>query len=117
MNRSWISLVALVCVVFFPGCPKDETTQPPSGNSAPAAPSNPSPADSATGVSLSPILSWSCSDPDGDPLTYDVYFGTDNPPATAVSTGQQAATSTRSGLTGSTIYYWRIVSRDNRSGA
>ncbi|MGA9117541.1 MAG: FISUMP domain-containing protein, partial [Bacteroidota bacterium] len=35
----------------------------------------------------------------------------------AVSTGQQAATSTRSGLTGSTIYYWRIVSRDNRSGA
>jgi len=44
-------------------------------NNPPAIPSSPNPATAATGVSTSPTLSWSCSDPDaGDILTYDVYF-------------------------------------------
>ena len=45
-------------------------------NEAPAAPANLSPADGATGTGLHPTLSWSASDPDGDGVTHDVYFGT-----------------------------------------
>jgi DNA-binding XRE family transcriptional regulator len=34
----------------------------------------PSPLDGSTDVSLSPTLSWSCNDPENDPMTYDVYW-------------------------------------------
>jgi phage-related protein len=56
-------------------------------------------------------LNWNCSDPDGDPLTYDMYFGTtENPPL--VSQGQSenyyAVT-----LDENQTYYWKIVAHDN----
>jgi uncharacterized protein (TIGR02145 family) len=82
-------------------------------NLPPDAPSNPSPSDSSAGQSPSVILGWSCSDPDGDPLTYDVYFGTVNPPDTMVSSNQTGTTLGTSGLFGGTIYYWRAVSKDD----
>jgi len=118
MKQTLLTLAtSLLCaLILSSGCKKGDTTQPP-GNNAPTTPSNPNPVDSATGVSRSPVLSWSCSDPDGDSLTYDVYFGTDNPLATKVSLGQQATTLGRSGLTGGTIYYWKIVARDSRNNA
>ena len=70
----------------------------------PTAPSSPSPADAATGVSTTPTLTWSA----GGATSYDVKFGTTNPPATA-STAQSAASYTPAGLTNSTTYYWQIV--------
>ncbi|MGA3287179.1 MAG: SUMF1/EgtB/PvdO family nonheme iron enzyme [Bacteroidota bacterium] len=84
------------------------TTHPP------AAPSNPNPADAATDVSTSPTLSWSCSDPDGDAVTYDVYFGTSTNPTTAIATNQSTTSISRSGLTNSTTYYWKIVAKDSK---
>jgi formylglycine-generating enzyme required for sulfatase activity len=84
------------------------TTHPPS------VPSNPNPTDAATDVSTSPTLSWSCSDPDGDALTYDVYFGTSTNPTTAIATNQTTANISRSGLTTSTTYYWKIVAKDSK---
>ena len=41
----------------------------------PAAPQFPSPADDSIGVPIAVTLMWECADPDGDSLTYDVYFG------------------------------------------
>ncbi|MBI4727531.1 SUMF1/EgtB/PvdO family nonheme iron enzyme [candidate division TA06 bacterium] len=88
------------------------------GNNAPNAPGSPSPANNAINQSTSLILSWTCTDPDeGDTLKYDVYFGTTNPPTTAVSTNQSAASIVCSGLENSTIYYWKIVAKDNHSSA
>ena len=83
-------------------------------NTPPLAASSPSPANNATGISLSPTLSWSCSDPDGDALTYDVYFGTNSNPTTVVSSGQSGTTFSESGLSNSITYYWKIVAKDSK---
>jgi len=44
-------------------------------NEPPEAPSNPTPADGAQDVTTSFILSWTCGDPEGQSLKYDVYLG------------------------------------------
>jgi uncharacterized protein (TIGR02145 family) len=80
--------------------------------SPPDAPSNPTPLNGSSGQSPSVMLGWSCSDPDGDPLTYDVYFGTVNPPDTMVSSNQAGTTFGTSGLSGGRSYYWKVVARD-----
>ena len=72
-----------------------------------------SPSDGATGVSLTPTLSWSASDPDPvHTLTYDIYFGTELSPPLVLS--NQTGTSYQPGqLSSQTTYYWKIVARDN----
>jgi len=89
-----------------------------SANNPPNKPSSPSPSDGATGVSISTDLSWSCSDPDGDSLTYDVYFGTDSSPDSGelVSSGQSTASYDPGTLSYSTTYYWKIVAHDGNGG-
>jgi len=47
-----------------------------SQNLPPPLPACISPEDGEVGVLLSPTLIWSCDDPDGDALAYDVYLGT-----------------------------------------
>ena len=72
---------------------------------APTAPAGPAPANAATGVSLTPTLSWAAST---RATHYTVAFGTTNPPA-VVSTSQTATTYQPGALTASKKYYWRIV--------
>jgi hypothetical protein len=86
-------------------------------NNPPTAPSTPSPTTGATGQSTSLTLSWSCSDPDGDALTYDVYFGTNSNPTTAISTNQSSNNISRSGLAANTVYYWKIIAKDNKGAS
>ncbi len=104
------TIIFFAVSLFFLSC---EDYDFKSINHPPNAPSNPSPANGATGLSTAPTLSWTCSDPDNDGLTYDVYFGTSSNPTTAIATGQTAASIARSGLSNNTTYYWKIVSRDN----
>jgi len=64
---------------------------------------NPAPADAAAGVPVDSTLGWIPAD---TAATYDVYFGTVNPPALV---GNQAATSYNPGiLRVATTYYWQI---------
>lgn len=80
-------------------------------NNAPNAPSDPSPAYDAEFVENDVDLSWTCSDPDTDPLTYDIYFGTDsNPPL--VSTDESSTTYDPGTLDYNERYYWKIVADD-----
>ncbi len=88
------------------------TTGGGGGNIAPNQPTNPSPTNGAINKSISSTLSWNCSDPNGDPLTYSVYFGTaNNPPL--VASNQSNASYNPGQLNNNTIYYWKIVAKDN----
>ncbi|MCD6331085.1 MAG: hypothetical protein J7L80_02670, partial [Thermoplasmata archaeon] len=79
-------------------------------NHPPAEPYNPTPPDGATDVELDVTLQWQCYDPDGDALSYDVYFGTTtNPPKVASNI---TSNSYNPALQYSTTYYWRIVAWD-----
>jgi hypothetical protein len=83
-------------------------------NHAPNEPSNPAPANQTTGVSLTPSLSWTGGDPDGDPVTYDVFFGTATTPP-KVASNQSALTYNPGTLDYSMVYYWKIIAWDNHS--
>ncbi len=88
------------------------TTQENRAPSAPSTPSNPGPSDKTTNQPLTVVLSWTCNDPDGDALTYDVYFDTSNNPTTKVSVGKIGKTLNRSNLSIGTTYYWKVVAKD-----
>jgi uncharacterized protein (TIGR02145 family) len=90
---------------------------PVQGNSPPTIPSNPSPFDNAQGQASSVTLTWNCNDPDGNPLTYDIYFGTEHPPSTKVSSNQTGSTLVRNGLLPGTQYYWRVVAKDDKGNS
>jgi len=78
----------------------------------PNVPSNPSPADNATGQNYPNVtLSWTGGDPDGDTVTYDLYFGTaPNPPL--YQTDLSYTTYGKGLLQSYTKYYWKIVAKD-----
>ena len=86
------------------------------GNNPPAIPTLISPSNASTNQLTTITLSWSCTDPDGDSLTYDVYLGKTSPPTSILSTAQSSTSITKSGLDTSSTYYWRIVAKDNREG-
>jgi len=83
-------------------------------NNEPIVPSIVSPTDNSTGVSISPTLNWSCSDPDGDALKYDVYIATFNPPLLPISSGQVESSLSQTGLAYNTKYYWTVKATDSR---
>jgi len=80
-------------------------------NNPPNAPSDPEPSDGETDVDVNSDLSWTCSDPDDDILTYDVYFGTSNPPQLMVNnqTGNYYDPGT---MEVDTQYFWKIIAWD-----
>ncbi len=83
-------------------------------NKPPHIPSNPYPAHGSTSVNTNVDLSWTGSDPDGDPVTYDVYLGTSSTPSKVAS--NQTATSYDPGILDlEKTYYWKIIAWDNHS--
>jgi hypothetical protein len=86
-------------------------------NSLPNVPSNPSPPDHATGVSVNTVISWTGGDPDpSDTVSYDVYFGVTNPPPKVVS-NQSGTTYNPGVLSYGTTYYWKIIAWDNHGAS
>jgi PKD repeat protein len=81
-------------------------------NRAPVQPSNPSPQHTATQVTTNPVLSWAATDPDGDLVNFDVYFGTMNPPVKLVD-NQSASSFHPAALSYQTTYYWKTIAWDN----
>ncbi len=80
-------------------------------NNPPYVPSNPKP--SGPNISVCPPnLSWTGGDPDGDNVTYDVYFGKDFPPELIAEDIDTTWYQTLFLLEFSTMYYWTIVAED-----
>ncbi|MDI6788588.1 MAG: hypothetical protein QME51_09480 [Planctomycetota bacterium] len=94
----------------------DQQNNDDSGSSAPPPPArvtSPNPSDGATGVSITLSLSWAAA---SGATSYDVYFGTDNPPSNIINGMNQAGASSNPGtLSCSTTYYYRIDPK-NTSG-
>ena len=84
-------------------------------NDPPNPPSNPLPEDDASGVDIEADLSWNCDDPNGDSLTFDVYFDTTSPPMDKVSDDQAETTFDPGTLEVETTYYWQIIAKDEHS--
>jgi hypothetical protein len=75
-----------------------------------------SPLNKATNIALGTSLTWQASiDPEGDSVTYDVYFGTD-PNATHVVSKNQVDTTYSPTLQKGNVYYWRVVAKDGLGG-
>ncbi|MHC4740136.1 MAG: heparin lyase I family protein, partial [Planctomycetota bacterium] len=79
------------------------TNSAPAAKPPPGQAANPSPADQATGVSVTADLSWSAG---SGATSHDVYFGTTSP---AAFQGNQTATTFDTGtMDYDTAHYWRI---------
>jgi len=90
-------------------CLQDETAPP---NQPPEPPSSPMPEDEAINQSIETNISWTCTDPEGDPLTYDIYFGIETtPPQVAIT--QTETTYDPGTLEDNTEYFWKIVAHDD----
>ena len=85
-------------------------------NNGPGTATLTSPVNTGTDITLDALLTWQAvTDPDGDAVVYDVFFGTVASPATVVSTGQAGNTYTPS-LSAHTTYYWKVVAKDPNGG-
>jgi len=85
-------------------------------NRPPLSPCNPNPADEAIVGATTVTIGWDSYDPDGDVMTYDVYFDTNVNPTTKASSNQTENTLIRSNLSYDTTYYWKVVAKDNHGG-
>ena len=85
-------------------------------NYAPFSPVLVAPTLGVTVTADSVTLMWTADDVDTtDTLTYDVYFGTENPPTNTVSSNLEATSYTAT-LSALSTYYWKIVAKDNNGG-
>lgn len=83
-------------------------------NQPPPAPSNPDPADGSQNVSITPNLQWTCDDPEGDEVMFDVYFGTTQYPQNVGSLHNER-TYFPGWLEPQTTYYWKIIAYEGGS--
>ena len=88
-------------------CIKDEENP----NFPPVKPHTPNPDNGAEIQSTSLTLSWQCSDPESEGLSYSIYFGdAEYPPLAESNLSENSYLVT--GLDMNTTYYWRIVAKD-----
>ncbi len=84
-------------------------------NAAPAAPSNPTPTSGATDRETSVTLSWSCSDPEGQDLKYDVFLGDATMTMLPLARWLTTSSYTVNGLAPGTSYIWKVVATDGQA--
>ena len=116
MNRALFVGLLIAVSFFIVSCGDDDDTPTATPtNSPPNAPVNNtaagSPADNATGVTLSPTLYWTCTDPDGDTLKYDVYFGDTDPPPFLSTVHGNIQIGPLSPAP-NTEYFWYVIAED-----
>jgi len=76
-------------------------------NSFPAPPAAPTPADGAVLIATQVTLGWTASDPDGGPLSYDLYVN-----GALTAAGLAAPSYTLGGLAPDSVIAWQVLARD-----
>lgn len=72
--------------------------------------------DATISSATSTTLEWTASDVDtSDSLSFDVYFGTDNPPTTKIG-DNVSSTTLSANLSATSTYYWSVTAKDNNGG-
>ena len=79
-------------------------------NDPPVAPYNPSPSTNKKDVPYIGNFSWSCSDPEGDAITYRIYVGKSKSNMSLLNTTSHKYTSYS--LEPATEYWWRVDASD-----
>ncbi len=66
------------------------------------------------GADLKPQLTWeTATDPDGDDVSYQVYFDTENPPQITIANQLAISSFTiDNALELETTYYWKVIAKD-----
>jgi hypothetical protein len=116
MSRSKLFCIFLAvfayAVSLVISCSDSSPNEPVNG--PPAVPGLIMPLHHAENVSIKPLLHWTCSDPDGDSLKYDVYLDTVSTPK-IVEAGQKAVIFSPDTLAYNKNCYWKIVAKDGHS--
>ncbi len=106
INRAGMIFYGLLLMIMSGSC-----SDTPNDPSAPISPSNPNPADGEDNASINTVLSCECTDPDGDYLTYDIYFGDVSPPPFRVASIRQNSYDLDQLSNGH--YFWKILAKDS----
>jgi hypothetical protein len=83
-------------------------------NQPPDKPVLTSPINNAKYQGTTLTLQWSCSDQDNDPLTYNVYLDSANPPTAKFGPATSADTAKLNGLQNDKKYFWQVVASDGK---
>ena len=117
-NYSLSYSIIIGCILLSLGsCKKKEQEDllptPTPTNTAPTAITfDVSPANGATDINSPLTISWlSATDPDGDAITYDVYFGSNSSNLNLVSENQTTLNYVSGVLELGTTYYFKVVSK------
>lgn len=119
-GRSLLTLftAALVLTVLMVACGDDKKDNPVGPNNPPNEPTNDtahgSPADGATGVILRPTIRWTGGDPDGERVTFTLYFGVPADPPLIGGGWSDSSYVPELPLLGGRTYHWRVVAKDER---
>jgi len=76
-------------------------------------PHDPFPADGAEDVPFDVTLSWSCADPDGDALTYDVEMGYAGSGMSLIGVGLTDSERPVTGLAEGRTFQWKVTAEDD----
>ena len=111
-------LILIVLTLLAFGCKKDDDggSEPlPIENKAPNEFTLSTVANGATDVDLKPSLTWSmATDPDNDPITYEVLLDTNpNPTTTIIASTGKTSYEFATALQFSTNFYWQVIAKDN----
>jgi len=84
-------------------------------NTAPSAPTNPNPRDGGKLPNKENVLSWQCSDPDGDQLSYELYISSSSDFSGVAPINRNEANYLWTPPSTGT-YYWYVVAKDPYGG-